>query len=111
MSSKLNRFPAFTRSLPTAWSAALIALSLVVPSACKRHEEAGEHDHGEHGDHAGAEKGREKHEHTEENLLHVDPSMLRDLRVTTEAAKSRPAGDKAVVLGELRVNEDAYAEV
>ena len=36
--------------------------------------------------------------------------MLRDLRVTTQLAESRPAGD-TVLLGELRVNEDAYAEI
>jgi cobalt-zinc-cadmium efflux system membrane fusion protein len=37
--------------------------------------------------------------------------MLRDLRVTTQPAESRPAGDAVTVLGELRVNEDMYAEV
>ncbi len=100
-------------SLGRGKSAALLSVlsTLLLVSACKRHEEAERHDHDEHGEHAGEEKGREKHEHTETNLLHVDPSMLRDLRVTTEAAKSRPAGDKSVLLGELRVNEDAYAEV
>lgn len=43
--------------------------------------------------------------------VRVDREMLRDLRVTTQAAESRPAGDAVTVLGELRVNEEAYAEV
>lgn len=43
--------------------------------------------------------------------LRVDPSMLRDLRMTTATVEVRPAGDAVSALGELRVNEDAYAEV
>jgi len=43
--------------------------------------------------------------------VRVEREMLRDLRVTTQAAESRPAGDAVTVLGELRVNEEAYAEV
>ena len=43
--------------------------------------------------------------------MRIERSMLRDLRVTTQAAESRPAGDVVTVLGELRVNEDAYAEI
>jgi membrane fusion protein, heavy metal efflux system len=43
--------------------------------------------------------------------VHIEPSMLRDLRVTTQVAESRPAGESVTVLGELQVSEDAYAEV
>jgi cobalt-zinc-cadmium efflux system membrane fusion protein len=43
--------------------------------------------------------------------VHIEPSMLRDLRVTTQPAESRPAGESVVVLGELQVREDAYAEI
>jgi len=45
------------------------------------------------------------------NLVRIDPEMLRDLRVTTAVAESRPGTEGTPVLGELRVNEDAYAEV
>jgi len=46
-----------------------------------------------------------------DNVVRIEREMLRDLRITTAAAESRPAGDAVTVLGELRVNEDAYAEV
>jgi cobalt-zinc-cadmium efflux system membrane fusion protein len=41
----------------------------------------------------------------------IDPEMLRDLRITTARAETRPGGEGASVLGEVRVNEDAYSEV
>lgn len=69
-------------------------------------EPKGEHDHA-HAD--GRERGHA--EAGERDVLHVDRNLLRDLRVTTRAAESRPAGDSVTALGELRVNEDAYAEV
>jgi cobalt-zinc-cadmium efflux system membrane fusion protein len=47
----------------------------------------------------------------EDDVVRVAPNMLSDLRVTTQAAESRPAGDVATVLGELHVDEDAYAEI
>jgi cobalt-zinc-cadmium efflux system membrane fusion protein len=37
--------------------------------------------------------------------------MLHDLRITTALAEARPSGEGVTALGELRVNEDAYAEV
>jgi cobalt-zinc-cadmium efflux system membrane fusion protein len=37
--------------------------------------------------------------------------MIRDLRVTTAKAESRMAGERVSVPGELRVNEETYAEV
>jgi cobalt-zinc-cadmium efflux system membrane fusion protein len=48
---------------------------------------------------------------TEQTRVRIDPEMLRDLRVTTAVAESRPGAEGTPVLGELRVNEDAYAEV
>jgi cobalt-zinc-cadmium efflux system membrane fusion protein len=50
-------------------------------------------------------------EHDEKDRLHVEPGMLRDLRVTTSPVESRPGGEGVAALGELQVNEDAYAEV
>ena len=56
----------------------------------------------------------EAHEHAEgedETLFHVHPEMVRDLRVTTAPVEERPGGEGMTALGELGVNEDAYAEV
>ena len=50
-------------------------------------------------------------EHGEKGFLHIEPEMLRDLKITTAPVEERPGGEGAMVLGELRVNEDAYAEV
>lgn len=49
--------------------------------------------------------------HTEPALIKIAPDMMRDLRVTIGKAKSRAAGETVSALGELHVNEDAYAEV
>jgi cobalt-zinc-cadmium efflux system membrane fusion protein len=45
------------------------------------------------------------------STLEIDREMLRDLRITTTKAESRPAGEAVSVLGELRVDEGRYAEV
>jgi|DewCreStandDraft_2_1066082.scaffolds.fasta_scaffold00022_7 cobalt-zinc-cadmium efflux system membrane fusion protein len=51
------------------------------------------------------------HERTPENSIRIRPEMLRDLRITTQTVESRPGGEGATLLGELQVNEGAYAEV
>jgi cobalt-zinc-cadmium efflux system membrane fusion protein len=51
------------------------------------------------------------HEGEDENLVHIDAEMLRDLRVTTAPVQQRPGGEGVTALGELGVNENAYAEV
>lgn len=60
----------------------------------------------------------EEAEHKEEkaephgNELEVPVDMLRDLRITTaEVQQSKSAENFATILGELKVNQDAYAEV
>lgn len=45
------------------------------------------------------------------NTVEVDESMLRDLRITTRAVESRAGGDPVMLLGELAVDQRAYAEV
>ena len=45
------------------------------------------------------------------NTVEVDEGMLRDLRITTRPVESRPAGDRVMLLGELAVDERAYAEI
>jgi cobalt-zinc-cadmium efflux system membrane fusion protein len=52
-----------------------------------------------------------KAEHADPDEVRVDPSMLRDLRITTAAVESRRGGDDVSLLGELAVDERAYAEV
>jgi cobalt-zinc-cadmium efflux system membrane fusion protein len=87
--------------------ALLLATALV---ACGGKSGSDEHRHGsgehedegdEHGEHAEAAPGE----------VRIDPEMLRDLRVTTARAEGRAAGERVTVLGELEVNQDAYAEI
>lgn len=50
--------------------------------------------------------------HTEEaNVVEIDEARLRDLRLTTSTVESRPGGERVVLLGELGVDQSAYAEV
>lgn len=49
--------------------------------------------------------------HAEPALIRIAPDMMRDLRITTGVAQARAAGETVTALGELHVNEDAYAEV
>lgn len=96
------------RHLPAlSWVAALLVLG-----ACERQEKAPAPHHDEHAEH--------DDEHQEQSAapgelgahrVRVERGMLRDLRLTTQLAESRPAGDTVTALGELRVNEDAYAEI
>ena len=43
--------------------------------------------------------------------VEVDEGMLRDLRLTTRAVETRAGGELVVLLGELAVDQRAYAEV
>lgn len=84
-----------------------------------------EHDHDEHGVHASRTGSAKAHDETHLEGAHdrhgeepgsapivkIAPEMLRDLRVTTAKAEARAAGERVSVLAELRVNQDAYAEV
>jgi membrane fusion protein, heavy metal efflux system len=87
----------------------LLLLWAVAGSGCTRAApEGGEHD--EHG-HEHSEAESEASAAPSDGLLRVERDMLRDLRITTSVVESRPAGDTVTALGELRVNEAAYAEV
>lgn len=48
---------------------------------------------------------------TPEDTLRIREEMLRDLRITTAVVEERPGAEGALLLGELRVNENAYAEI
>ncbi|HVQ14143.1 MAG TPA: efflux RND transporter periplasmic adaptor subunit [Vicinamibacterales bacterium] len=45
------------------------------------------------------------------NTVEIDEGILRDLRITTRPVESRTGGDLVVLLGELAVDQRAYAEV
>jgi cobalt-zinc-cadmium efflux system membrane fusion protein len=45
------------------------------------------------------------------NLVHVDPGMLRDLRITTAGVELRSDRENVTLFGELGVDERSYAEV
>lgn len=65
-----------------------------------------------HDEHAAAEGAREEGEEAgEPAVLRIDEEMMRDLRITTAVAESRPSTEGAPVLGELHVDETRYAEV
>jgi cobalt-zinc-cadmium efflux system membrane fusion protein len=90
----------------------LLATCLMAASSCDadRHpDEAEPHEH-EPAD-PGHDPARPGEATSGGNTVRIERGMLRDLRVTTQAAESRPAGDSVIVLGELQINEDAYAEV
>jgi cobalt-zinc-cadmium efflux system membrane fusion protein len=86
---------------------AVLGMAAGIATCKNRPAERSEH-HDEHGGHP---EGPSEHHDAADSAVHIDRGMLRDLRVTTAPAVSRPAGDTVTVLGELRVNEDAYAEV
>jgi cobalt-zinc-cadmium efflux system membrane fusion protein len=102
-----------TRAWLMSW---MMALALLLPlagcgggqkAAEETHAEEGEHEEGEHEE---TEHAGEEHE-AEEGVLVVDPEVLRDLKLTTFPAELRPGGEGVTALGELKVNEQAYAEV
>jgi cobalt-zinc-cadmium efflux system membrane fusion protein len=97
----------------------MLLLALILPLAgCGRGEAPKEKEEAGH-EEAGAEEGHgEEHaetaEHAEteqEGVLAIDPEVLRDLKLTTFPAELRPGGEGVTALGELKVNEGAYAEV
>jgi membrane fusion protein, heavy metal efflux system len=46
-----------------------------------------------------------------DNLLHIEPGMMRDLRITTSVVEQRHGDDGVSLLGEVTVNEDSYSQV
>lgn len=87
---------------------AVIASSWLVTLACKADHDAHGDPHDEHDEHA---RDAGEVAPAAANVVRVEPDRARDLRVTTRLAESRPSSDTATLLGELGLNEDAYAEV
>ena len=93
---------------------AAIAVALVLVACGEKTKTKDHHDdHGEHGEHGGEHEGSGEHQDEPKGpqTVRIAPEMIRDLRVTTAKAEARAAGERASVLAELRVNQDAYAEV
>jgi cobalt-zinc-cadmium efflux system membrane fusion protein len=70
-------------------------------AAAEKHEDE---PHGHEAEHARVSEGTP-------GVLRIDPGMVRDLRVRTAVVESRPGGEGVTLLGELQVNQEAYAEV
>jgi membrane fusion protein, heavy metal efflux system len=86
---------------PTAAPASGAAAS---GKAAQGEAKAGGHDDGdEHAD--------DEHAGGEEDTLQIDADTLRDLRITIVPVETRAAAETLTLLGELGVNEEAYAEV
>lgn len=102
-----------TRAWMMSW---MMGMILLLPLAgCGGGEDVNEEAHSdeaEHGgqEHAGQEHAAEEHK-AEEGMLAVDAEVLRDLKLTTFPAELRPGGEGVTALGELKVNEQSYAEV
>lgn len=93
---------------PPAFLLAIVVCAVSLGWGCQsKHEPASER----HEPHEHSHEEGEQHSNAGDQLVRVERGMLRDLRVTTQTVESRPTGDAVTVLGELRVNEDTYAEV
>jgi membrane fusion protein, heavy metal efflux system len=94
-----------------AWVMFLMMEMALLPLAgCGGGKEIEEEAHSDEEEHGEAEHASEEHAE-EEGVLAVDAEVLRDLRLTTFPAELRPGGEGITALGELKVNEQAYAEV
>ncbi|HWO26647.1 MAG TPA: efflux RND transporter periplasmic adaptor subunit [Kofleriaceae bacterium] len=99
--------------LPAVAVAAALASCGGEKQAGHAHDEGGEHgDHHEEGAARRAGTGEPRAAHpADPQTVRIAPEMIRDLRVTIAKAEARAAGERVSVLAELRVNQDAYAEV
>ena len=88
----------------------VLALALAACGGGKKDEH--EHEQDEHEDHGGGSAAPTGDSAPAGGqTVRIAPEMIRDLRVTTARAEARAAGERVSVLAELRVNQDAYAEV
>lgn len=61
--------------------------------------------------HEGARPAAETHAARPANVLEIEETMMRDLRLTTTSVERRPAGEGVNVSGELQADQNRYAEV
>lgn len=84
-----------------------LLLGLTLLGGCRKQQAPPKEEHTEDESH----EAREAHSGEEEDRVHIDPEMLRDLRITTAPVERRAGGEGVTVLGELGVDENTYAEV
>lgn len=101
-----------TRANTRAWMMSwMMGLAMLLPLAgCGGGKDVTEETHSEESGPAEEEHAGEEHA-AEEGTLVVDAEVLQDLKLTTFPAELRPGGEGVTALGELKVNEQAYAEV
>jgi cobalt-zinc-cadmium efflux system membrane fusion protein len=80
------------------------SIALAVSFSCKKAEHAA--DHPENAEHA-----EETHAAQPSNMLEIEQTMRRDLRLTTAKVELRPGGEGVSVVGEVRADQSRYAEV
>jgi membrane fusion protein, heavy metal efflux system len=97
-----------------------IAAALIACAGDKHRDEHAHDERGEPGGHRGEDRTGDVAQPANPDgerdkagpwIVRIAPEMIRDLRVTTARAEARAAGERVSVLAELRVNQDAYAEV
>src|SRR3954447_5439967 len=82
----------------------IAALVAALTSGCKKTEAEGEH-HEDNG------RAAETHAARPANVLEIEETMMRDLRLTTTKVEQRPGGEGVSVVGELQADQGHYAEV
>ncbi|HEX3477921.1 MAG TPA: efflux RND transporter periplasmic adaptor subunit [Kofleriaceae bacterium] len=90
----------------------IVVIALVLCGCGDKKASDPDHRPAESVEHAGSDlaSGAKPHA-TEPETIKIAPDMMRDLRVTTGKTQARTAVETVSALGDLRVNEDAYAEV
>jgi membrane fusion protein, heavy metal efflux system len=92
----------------------IVSWALIVMAACRDPSPASsrsEHEPAHPTEPSGAGAATPSDGGTEPELIKIAPDMMRDLRVTIGKAQARATAETVSALGELHVNEDAYAEV
>jgi len=87
------------------WRVFMIAmLATLAVFGCKKTEAEGEH-------HEETWRATAARAEQPANILEVEETMLRDLRLTTTKVAQRPGGESVNVVGELHADQGRYAEV
>jgi cobalt-zinc-cadmium efflux system membrane fusion protein len=82
----------------------IATLIAVLFAGCRKSE-------GDAAHHDDASPAAETHAEQPANVLQIEESMLRDLRLTTTKVEQRPGGEGVSVVGELQADQNRYAEV
>ena len=93
----------------------VIVMSTLAPGCGKREEKAALSSETKTSDspaaHGPSEAPHEDAASKDAGIVRIEPTMLRDLQVTTATVEKRPGTESAPVVAELRVADHAYAEV